>query len=161
MVGNKRSLGLIKAKQFLLGALVATSALVSSFGYTQAWTISETANVGGVNTAHVYHTTLTSPSVLTAPLTVGWNDCLVAYNVGSNITGSTQTSVSFVASPIAISTTTSGISGTFISKAVNSTVLSRTTVAGAVRTVWGVANYVAGASDTVILEIAQTKCTNR
>lgn len=126
--------------------------------FAQVWTVSETANVGGQNYAHVYNTTLTSPSVITNPITVGWNDCLVLYNVGS---ASTSTSVSWVASPIALSTTTAGISGTLAAASLSTTNISRTTVSGPVRTLWGVATFPAGATDKVTLEIAQTKCSNR
>lgn len=150
----------------MIGAVLTAAALLPALSFAQGWTISETANVGGQNYAHVYHTVLTSGTTLTAPLTVGWNDCLTVYSrvTTGTVSATVPDSITWVASPVAISTTTAAVSYTLLTATNVSASGIRSPISGPVRTLYGqlTACQASGCgSVSTTLEVAQTKCSNR
>lgn len=153
-------------KKLLLGALLAT-ALVP-VGFCQTWTISETANVGSQNIAHVYHTVMTSGTTQTNILgtgstPLGWNDCLTVYSraTAGTVSASIPDSITWVGYPISQSTTTAAVSYTAVAAYNNSTTGTRNVIAGPLRGLTALMTYTAGSTNSTTLEVAQTKCSNR
>lgn len=118
---------------------------------------------GGIAPSHVYHTVLTSGSTVTNPLTVGWNDCLTVYSraTAGSVSATTPDSVTWVASPVAISTTATAVSYTLLSAVATSATGIRNNIGGPVRTLYGQMAYGAGSNVSTTFEVAQTKCSNR
>lgn len=147
---------------FKLGAAIISAALIGATGANAAggtWTVSESTTMGNTSLARTYQTTLSSPTLATNALRFGYDDCLtVTSKLGS-------TDPSFTLAITGAQTVTTSLSGiitnTVVAGAVPTVSGTRNVIAGPVRTLYAEGVYGSGSAGVTTLQVSAVKCDIR
>lgn len=123
------------------------------------WTVSESATMGNTSLARTYQTTLSSPTLASNALRLGYDDCLTVVNKVPTADPSFTLTVTGAQT---VTTTLSGIvTATVVAGAVPTVTGTRVVISGPVRTLYVEGTYAAASAGVATVQLTAVKCSAR